>query len=161
MFMPLRTIWVLTLLLAAGRDPLFNLLPGDGTPPGWQRQGTERLFIGAALYQHIDGGAELYHQFGFDRLAVQDYAGNAHEVRAEIYRMNDTAGAGAVFAEMSKGMAVQTLYGTGCVLDDYQIVFQRGAFYISVTTYESGPESRAAMAAISAKIDTAISGLYP
>jgi hypothetical protein len=106
--MMLRTIWAVALLLAAGSDPPVNLLPPDGTPPGWQRKGQERLFAGAALYQHINGGAELYQQFGFDRLAVQDYAKDAHEVRAEIFKMNNLAGAGAVFAEITKGMATQT-----------------------------------------------------
>ena len=74
MLLSLRTAWIILLALAAGGDPIFKLLPADGTPPGWRRSGQERLFVGAALYQHINGGAELYHQHGFDRLAVQDYA---------------------------------------------------------------------------------------
>lgn len=159
MFMALRTVWLAALLLAAGSDPLSTLLPPDGTPQGWQRQGQERLFAGAALYQHIDGGAELYNQFGFDRLVVQDYAMDAREIRVEIYKMNDPAGAGGVFAEITRGMAAQTLYGIACVLDDYQILFQRGAYCVSVTTYGSSPEILAAMAALAAKIDAALVGL--
>jgi len=157
----LRTAWVLALLLTVGGDPVFRLLPPDGTPQGWQRKGQERLFAGAALYQHIDGGAELYNQFGFDRLAVQDYAKEALEIRVEIYKMKDLAGAGAVFAEITKGMAMQNRYGSACVLDDYQILFQRGAYCVSVTTYEARPESLAAMAALAAKIDAALLGLRP
>jgi hypothetical protein len=159
MFMTLRTVWATVLLLAAGSDPLFNLLPPDGIPPGWQRRGEVRLFVGAALYQHIDGGAETYNQFGFDRLAVQDYVKDALEIRAEIYKMNDATGAGAVFAEITKGMAKQTLYGTACVLDDYQILFQRGAYCVSVTSFESSSETLQAMAAITVKIDEAVIGL--
>ena len=105
MFMFFRTVWIILLALAAGGDPIFKLLPADGTPLEWQRSGQERLFVGAALYQHINGGAEMYHQHGFDRLAVQDYANGGHEVRVEIYRMNDAAGALAVFAEMTAGMS--------------------------------------------------------
>jgi hypothetical protein len=160
-FIPLRTLWAAVLLLAAGSDPLFTLLPPDGTPHGWLRQGQARLFAGAALYQHIDGGAELYNRFGFDRLAVQDYAKDAHEARVEIYKMNDPAGAGAVFAEITKGMAAQAVYGTVCVLDDYQILFQRGVYCVSVTTYETGTEPLAAMAALAAKIDAALIDLCP
>jgi hypothetical protein len=159
--MTLRTIWLAVLLLAGGTDPLFNLLPPDGTPQGWLRKGQERLFAGSALYQHIDGGAELYNRFGFNRLAVQDYAKDAHEARVEIYKMNDPAGAGAVFAEITGGMATQTTYGTACALDDYQILFQRGAYCVSVTTYETGTEPLAAMAALAAKIDAALIDLRP
>ncbi|MCJ7524479.1 MAG: hypothetical protein MUP71_04545 [Candidatus Aminicenantes bacterium] len=155
--MSLRSIWAVALFLAAGADPLFNLMPSDGVPPGWQRSGKERLFIGAALYQHINGGAELYHQNGFDRLAVQDFAKADHELRVEIYKMNDPAGANAVFAEMTGGMAIQATYGSACVLDDYQILFQRGAYLVSLTTYENGAETLAALAALAAKIDAALS----
>jgi hypothetical protein len=157
----MRTIWAAVMLLAAGSDPLFNLLPPDGTPQGWLRKAQDRLFAGAALYQHIDGGAELYNRFGFNRLAVQDYAKDALEIRVEIYKMNNPAGAGAVFAELTVGMATQTTYGTVCVLDEYQILFQRGAYCISVTTYESGPEPQAATAALAAKIDAALIDLRP
>ncbi|MBN2399809.1 MAG: hypothetical protein JXI33_05645 [Candidatus Aminicenantes bacterium] len=154
--MALRTILTIAWLLSTGGDPLFNLLPADGCPPGWQRHGQERLFTGAALYQHINGGAELYHQFGFDRLVVQDYAGDAHEARVEIYKMNDPAGAAAVFVEITKGMTRQAVYGTTCVLDDYQILFLRQAYCVSVSTYESQPETLAALAALATKIDTAL-----
>jgi hypothetical protein len=159
--MPLtpRTIWVLALLLAGNVEPLIQLLPPGGVPPGWQRRGPERLFVGAELYRHIDGGAELYNQFGFDRLAVQDYAKDAGEVRVEIYKMNDPGGAAAVFAEITGGMTRQTGYGTACTLDPYQVLFQRGAYCVSVTTYEAGPETQAAMAALAAKTDAAIAGL--
>ncbi len=161
MFMALKTIIAVALLLSAGGDPIFNLLPADGCPPGWQHHGQERLFTGSALYQHINGGAELYQQFGFDRLAVQDYARDAHEARVEIYKMNDSAGAAAVFAEITKGMTQQAVYGTACVLDNYQILFHRQAYCVSVTIYETGPETLRAVAALAAKIDKAIIGLYP
>ena len=147
------------MLLTAGSDPIFSLMPGDGVSTGWQRQGAGRLFSGAALYQHINGGAELYNQFGFDRLAVQDYAQGAHEVRVEIYQMRDEAGAMAVFAEITKGMAALTLYGSACVIDDYQVMFRRGAYCISVTSYETGSAFMAVMAALAVKIDAAIIAL--
>ncbi len=159
MLLNLRMIWALVLVLAAGSDPIFKLLPPDGTPAGWKRSGEERLFSGSALYQHINGGAELYHRNGFDRLAVQDYASGSHEVRVEIYRMDDPAGAAAVFAEMTAGLNVEKRYGTACVLDDYQVLFHRGSCCVSLTTYESGEEPSAAMAALAAKIDDALAEL--
>ena len=159
MLLPLRMIWAIALLMGSGSDPLFKLMPLDGVPPGWQRNGSEHLFIGAALYRHINGGAELYHRNGFERMAVQDFAKADHEVRVEIYKMNDPAGAAAVFAEMTGGMAIQATYGTACVLDDYQILFQRGAYFVSLTTYESGAEPSAALAALAAKIDAALTEL--
>ncbi len=156
MTMKVKTLWVVLLVLAAGSDPIFNLMPGNAVPPGWQRRGEARLFAGAALYQHIDGGAELYQKYGFDRLGVQDYANGAHEVRVEIYKMNEPAGAAAVFSEMTAGLALHALYGKACVLDDYQVLFYRGAYCVSLTTYESGAEPKAALKAMAAVIDAAL-----
>jgi hypothetical protein len=155
--------WLVILLLAIAAtvraNSLFTLFPGDGVPRGWSRRGEERLFSGSALYQHINGGAEMYHQHGFDRLAVQDYAKGDHEVRVEIYRMSETAGATAVFAEMTAGLVTQKQYGTACVLDEYQVLFFRGPYCVSLTTYESGAEPAAAMAALAARIDASLVGL--
>ncbi len=159
MRMVLRTIWAAVLVLASANDPIFNLMPPDGAAPGWLHRGERRLFVGAALYQHIDGGAEPYHRNGFDRLAVQDYAKDAHEVRVEIYKMNEPAGAAAVFAEITAGMPTQEVFGTASVLDDYQILFQRGAYCVSLTTYECGAETSKAMAALAARIDAALAEL--
>jgi hypothetical protein len=156
MIMILRAIWAIALVLVAGSDPIFKLLPPDGTPPGWRRNGEERLFIGAALYRHINGGAELYHQHGFDRLAVQDYANGGHELRVEIYVMKSASGAASVFAEITTGMTTGSRFGTACVLDEYQVLFHRGSCCISLTTYEIGTETREAMAALAAKIDAGL-----
>ena len=154
--MPLPLLWALALLLAVARNSFASLIPPETTPAGWQQKGQEQQFSGAELYRHIDGGAELYIQFGFERLAVQDYIKETHEVRVEIYKMNDPAGANAVFAEITRGMSTQAVYGTVCALDDYQILFQRGAYCVSVTTYETGTETLAAMAALAVKIDAAL-----
>jgi hypothetical protein len=80
----------------------------------------------------------------------------AHEVRVEIYRMNEAVGAAAVFSEMTAGLAPQALYGTACGLDDYQVLVWRGTYCVSLTTYESGAEPAAAMAALAARIDAAL-----
>jgi hypothetical protein len=155
----LRALWAIALLLAGGADPLVSLMPGDGVMPGWQRKGEALLFAGAELYRHIDGGAELYQRHGFVRLAVQDYARVALELRAEIYLMDGPAGAAAVFAELAEGLETGRNYGTACVLDDYQVLFQRGAYCVALTAYESGPETRAALAALAAKIDESLVAL--
>jgi hypothetical protein len=64
-----------------------------------------------------------------------------------------------VFAEITKGMAVLTLYGTACALDDCQILFQRESYCVSVTTDETGARTLTAMAALAAKIDAAVIAL--
>jgi hypothetical protein len=155
-----RRAWPLLLLLAlplgAAPDPLLALLPADTVPTGWARRGEAQLFAGAELYRHVNGGAELYHRHGFERLAVQDYAGGSREVRVEIYKMATAAGAAALFAEINAGLATSPRFGEVCVLDDFQVMFRRGECCVTLTTYESSAEATAAMAAMAAAIDAAL-----
>ena len=142
--------------LVPGNDDLLPLLPGDGVPEGWARSDEARVFPGDALFSHINGGAELYLDYGFDRLVVQDYLNGKLEARVEIYAMSDADGASGIFGENSKGIEVAEDYGAACTLDDYQIVFHRGRYYVSITCYETMEEIHAAMKALAGAVDKAI-----
>ncbi len=57
--------------LAGGRGPPApsanpGLIPPDGAAPGWTRAGTQRVYGPGELYNYIDGGAELFLEFGFE-----------------------------------------------------------------------------------------------
>jgi len=56
-------------------------------PAGWRLDGAPRRFVGRDLYGHIDGGAELFHEFGFVDLLVSDYTRGDTALTVETYRM--------------------------------------------------------------------------
>jgi hypothetical protein len=62
-------------------------LPGNGFFPGWQVSEKPRTFVKADLFNHIDGGAELFLEFGFERVTVQRYAKGKAEINLETYEM--------------------------------------------------------------------------
>ena len=63
------------------------VLPGDGFFSGWLRSGKPQTFIKADLFNHIDGGAELFLEFGFEQVTVQRYAKGRAEIVLEAYEM--------------------------------------------------------------------------
>jgi hypothetical protein len=63
------------------------VMPADGFAPGWVRTEALRTFVGTLLFNHIDGGAELYLEFGFKTLGVQRYARGGDELVLEVYEM--------------------------------------------------------------------------
>jgi hypothetical protein len=146
------------LLASPANEQIFSLLPGNGVPEGWELAENPQLFPGEALFSHIDGGAELYLQYGFDRLALADYAKGGLEVRVEIYKMKDEKGAAGIFAENSKGVTKASDFGVACTLDQYQIIFHRGPYYVSVTCYEPSEELESAMRALAGAVDRAVAG---
>ncbi len=72
-------------------------LPDNGFYPGWKRSGRTRIFQASALFNHIDGGAELFLEFGFESLCVQRYAKDRAELALEMYRMTSPEAALGVY----------------------------------------------------------------
>lgn len=59
----------------------------DGFVKGWVKSDRQLRFIKSDLYNYINGGAELFLEFGFEELFVQPYKNNGKEIDLEIYRM--------------------------------------------------------------------------
>ncbi|MCX6579091.1 MAG: hypothetical protein NT166_02785 [Candidatus Aminicenantes bacterium] len=62
--------------------------PPDGFAGGWQKKEPVREFDRNGLYGHIDGGSELFLEFGFENLQVQTYRSNSDDIAVEVYRMD-------------------------------------------------------------------------
>jgi len=62
--------------------------PPDGFAGGWQKKEPVREFDRNGLYGHINGGSELFLEFGFENLQVQTYLSNSDDIAVEVYRMD-------------------------------------------------------------------------
>lgn len=150
-------IIVASLIISTGGDDSFlDLLPGDGVPPGWQRAAEQRLLEGKSLYSHINGGAELYYEHGFQKLAIGDYAKGDFEIRIEIYDMGSAEGAAGIFADNTKGLETGSQTGEACSVDDLQILFHRGNYYVSVTCFEIDKDLKKAISVLAVVLDQKI-----
>lgn len=134
-------------------ENLLARMPADGSLEGWAAVSRGEVFNGGALFRQINGGAELFLEHGFSRMALRDYRKGEREVRIEIYEMNEPAGAQAVFAENSQGIPPGEGYGEQCTLDPFQIVFLRGKYYVTVTCFEPDDEVERAMVALATEVD--------
>ena len=67
-------------------------LPADEAE-GWRPSGSPTVFQGESLYEHINGGADIYYEYGFVEVALEYYGNGDKEVSVEIYRMDDAAAA--------------------------------------------------------------------
>ena len=77
----------------------------DGIP-GWVRTEAPRVFTREGLYGHIDGGAELVLQYGFEELSVHVFEpaeGAAKEIVLEIYRMGSGEAAFGLYSTKLEG----------------------------------------------------------
>jgi hypothetical protein len=111
----------------------------DGMPaftladlPGWKLAGTES-YKGKELYGYIDGGAELYNEYGFERVTVQRFTRDSDEIQAAVYRMATPDAAFGIWS-LSHASIDITDTSTGWThFANGQLLMARGRYYISIT----------------------------
>jgi hypothetical protein len=109
------------------------LLPADHAVDGWTRVDSPRVFAQADLYGYIDGGAELFLEFGFVELTLQKYRSGANEVAVEVYRMADPVAATGIYL-MRRGKETRDpAFAARHTVNPHQLLFTRDRFYVSVS----------------------------
>ena len=160
----LAIIWVIGLLAviaaaAASRSegPLRGYLPEDNAAPGWTRDGEPQEYEGQDLYTYIDGGAEIYHEYGFRRVIVQDYKNaGGKSVSLEIFEMETPAAAFGMFTFKRSGKGKVLKLGGGAELEAYYLNYWNGRFLVTLTGFDEAGETIEALGAMARAVETRI-----
>ncbi len=89
-------------------------------------------YTGQALYGYIDGGAELYLEYGFKKLGRQEVRSSEETIVVEIYQMAGVNEAYGIFSvQRFKCVAVDSLSPNTC-LSKYQLQAVVGNCYVSI-----------------------------
>lgn len=139
------------LLVVAG-VATTTTLPADGEVAGLRRDGSAERFRGAELYGHIDGGAELYLEFGFDEVTVQRYAGEGAALEAELYRMSDADAALGVYLSRCGRETPDPALATRHTVGRLQLLLVRERYLLVVTGDPQRPPDRTALLAFAGAV---------
>jgi hypothetical protein len=132
--MPKNLITILLLLsipstLLSQKDEILSVgrsdIPGAGFKPA-------RTFTGESLYGYINGGADLYHEYGFLSVWVAEIDYMKGKYKTEIYRMKSAEAAFGIFSISRfkcKSTAPVSVY---TCQTPYQLQVCSGPFYISI-----------------------------
>jgi hypothetical protein len=113
---------------------ITELAPTVGEVEGWAPAGTAEVFAGEDLFELINGGAEIYHEFGFERVLSQDYAGaEQRSIALEVFEMEDAAAAYGLYSFKSSGRGRPLELGDDGMLEDYYLNFRKGRFVVTLT----------------------------
>ncbi len=102
----------------------------------------EEVFVGGALWGLINGGADLYYEYGFDRMALQEIEWQGEEFRLELYRMKSPGAAFGVFSVSVHGCEVGGPASTGDCLNRFQYQLYSGNYYLSLINYSGSDKAR-------------------
>jgi hypothetical protein len=172
----MRKSLYMTLIFAAVvfLSSAFALPPAGQEMPilsieGWRRSGEPEIYKRDGLYGYIDGGAEIFFQYGFRELSVTRYAathpaaaypGKAapKTVTLEIYRMDSPADAFGIFSVRRAGNedvspAIRIPHWTS----GGQASLVKGDYFINIHAEGLADEEiRAFVASVSARISAPV-----
>lgn len=112
-----------------------DLLPASGAAVGWERSGETKVYVPNNLFDYLDGQAELFFVYGFEKLAVQEYQrGQGGPTIVEVYQVTSPADAYGLFSFYATGEPADLGSG-GAVEPGRLISFWQGRFYIRVFAY--------------------------
>ncbi len=116
------------------------LLPPDRFLGSWTRLDNPRVYARADLYGYIDGGAELFFEFGFEQLTQQKYQSGSKQIVVDFYRMADPVAAmGVYLMKCGKETPAPALPDRNTI-NRYQVMWARDRFFVIVNNV-SGAEA--------------------
>lgn len=122
---------------------------------GWKADGNWKHYGRKTLFQHIDGGAELYLAYRFKEALVRRYLKpNEMEIAVDIYDMEKPEDAFGVFSVECCGDEVGI--GQGSDYIEGLLRFWKGRFFVSILTRLETEESKSAVLKLGRLISAAI-----
>jgi len=107
-------------------------IPEPGFAPGWTKAGPLRTFTGQDLFNQIDGGAELFLEFGFAKLRLQAYARDKAELTLNAYEMESAVSAlGVYLIKMGRETPFPEI-GARNSCEEIQLTILKGRYFIQV-----------------------------
>jgi hypothetical protein len=123
-------------------------IPEPGFALGWAKAGQLRTFTGQDLFNQIDGGAELFLEFGFAKLRLQAYARDKSELTLNAYEMKSAASAlGIYLMKMGRETPFPEIAARNSG-EEAQVAILKGRYFIQVDNLGDVPASKAEAAAL-------------
>jgi hypothetical protein len=148
---------LLLVRVAASQTSIQSLMPSADATRGWTVSDTARVYPGKDLYLFIDGGADLFLEYGFERALAAEYRNaDAATLSLEVYEMRDPAAAYGIYSIRSGEGSPAAALGQEAISRPYYSMFWKGKFYVSVAVSDSSSPCRNGMMAVAHAVDRAI-----
>lgn len=118
-------------------------IPEPSFAPGWAKTGALRSFTGQDLFNQIDGGAELFLEFGFVKLRLQAYARGCCELTLNAYEMESPASAlGIYLMKMGRETPFAEIAARNSS-EEAQMTILKGRWFVQVDNMGDEPAAKA------------------
>lgn len=151
----LSAILVFPHLMMTTQATLADVMPKSGEIQGWARHRSMQHFAGEDLYEYIDGGAEIYHEYGFVQVLVQDYINDEEKsVSVEVFEMKSPESAYGMYTFKTDAKGKRVPVGNDAQLADYYMNFWKGSYLVTLTGFDETEGTRHGLLDIAAKVSS-------
>lgn len=141
------------------RGEPFDLRPLAVEVEGWSLAGEPQLFVGDQLFELVNGGAELYHRYGFVQvLSAQYTAVGGRSIALELFEMRDAEGARGIYSAKVGSDGEHPEIGDEAVLEGYYLNVRSGRFLVTLTGYDSDPETVDGLVRVARAVESRLGG---
>ena len=113
-----------------------DFLPVAIEETGVTRSSEVRIFADTLLWEYINGGAELYHQYGFAEVATADYRRGQTEIVADVFRFETPEGAYGLYTAMRPDHPAVVPFGIEGFKSGSSMDYIKGSFLVRLTGYD-------------------------
>jgi len=116
-------------------DQMKALLPGGEEFEPWQLRGSSESYIGEELYNLINGGAEIFLEYGFTEAIAQEYSRGTSSLSLTIYRMRNPENAFGIYSLNRMRKPILPEIGDEGVGNANYLYFWQGSYYVTVEAF--------------------------
>jgi hypothetical protein len=129
----------------------------------WQPDGEPDIAKGEDLFLLINGGAEIYYEYGFKQTVFQSYINpQGQRINLEIYEMDSPESAYGMYTFKTGNSGAPIEVGHAGWLESYFLNFWKGNFLVTVIGLDTDTLTMNGIEKIATAVDTKLeSGLIP
>ena len=154
---------ILTILIAVSAEAqqasgnLSGYLPASDEIAGWKLNDTPQNYRGDELFLMINGGADIYHEYGFSQVARAEYVdASGKSINLEIYEMESPAAAYGIYTFKTSDSGKRLSIGKEALLQDYYLNFWKGNLLVTVIGLDSEERTVQGVVAMAKAVDARI-----
>jgi hypothetical protein len=141
-----------------GSSPVAGFFPERVDAIDLVRNSSIDTYVGDSLYEYINGGAELYHLYGFELVSTASYSRVSSEIILDIYQFENAVGCFGLYSMLRPDEPTGVQFGVEGFSSTTSTDFVKGRYLIRLTTFEASAASTENMSALAAALDQALPG---
>jgi Family of unknown function (DUF6599) len=136
---------------------LSRYLPASDEISGWKLNDTPQNYRGDELFLMINGGAGIYHEYGFTQVLRAEYVdAGGKSINLEIYEMESPAAAYGIYTFKSSDSGKTLSIGNEALLQDYYLNFWKRNLLVTVIGLDSEERTVQGVVAMAKAVDARI-----